>query len=216
MNYIQMRQNMVDGQLTPNRITDKDLLSRMLTVPRELFVEQSMHDVAYMDSPVSIKQNREMIAPLALATLLQNLELQQNDNLLILASGSGYSAALTSPLVEKVLVVEDDLNLMDICRKIISDFSLSNVSFQNSQPFAANISGEFDKILIDTVIRELPTHCLKNLKDGGKVAYLCQDENGLTTAKVCTRVGNELVSDALLSTTGSACARFETKERFVF
>ena len=58
MDFIQARKNMVDGQLTPNKIVNHDVIERFSKVPREYFVDVSYKNMAYRDNPVKISNNR--------------------------------------------------------------------------------------------------------------------------------------------------------------
>lgn len=212
-----MRQNMLEGQLTPNKITDKNVLNRMLAVPREIFVEHGSRNIAYMDNPVRMNQVREMFAPLVLARLLQEMNLEIGDKCLILASGSGYSAAVVSPLVSSVVVVEDDLSLLDICRRGSSDLNLRNITFVQSAPLKESHFGQFDKILIDTVVDEVPSFVFKELKEGGKLGCVVRDvSTGIVSSFIYTKEEGRVSASMLFETTGHVAQRFKSEERFVF
>ena len=67
------RQNMVDCQLRTNKIIDETLIRQFETVPRELFVEETLQSIAYIDESVSLKDGRHLMEPMVLARILQDL-----------------------------------------------------------------------------------------------------------------------------------------------
>ena len=65
------RQNMIDGQLLPNHITNPLVIDAMASVPREAFVPCHLQRIAYADETLALGQNRFLSEPLVLARLIQ-------------------------------------------------------------------------------------------------------------------------------------------------
>ena len=55
------RQNMVDGQLRPTKVTDSRLLDVMSTLPREMFVDKSRQGIAYIDEDIEVSEGRHLM-----------------------------------------------------------------------------------------------------------------------------------------------------------
>ena len=91
-----LRQTMVDCQLRTFDITNRDVLAAALDVPREIFAPGVASAVVYSDRMLDIpgSQGRAMPAPMVVARLLQAAELSPSDKVLVVASGTGYTAAL--------------------------------------------------------------------------------------------------------------------------
>ena len=47
--FSKARQNMVDCQLRTNTVVDEALVAQFETVPREMFVDESVRSIAYVD-----------------------------------------------------------------------------------------------------------------------------------------------------------------------
>ncbi|MBI1981303.1 MAG: protein-L-isoaspartate O-methyltransferase, partial [Methylocystis sp.] len=109
-----LRHTMVERQLRPYDVTDVPLLERFLSVPRELFLPDSLAPLAYSDLAVTVKsaggRKRSLLPPLVLARMLQAAEIKATDKALDIG-GAGYSAALLSGLAEKVVALECDPDL---------------------------------------------------------------------------------------------------------
>ena len=87
MDFDQARQNMIDGQLRPNRVKNPALLARFADVPREYFVARSGQELAYAEDGAPLSDGRMTLTPLTTAHMIQELELQPEDNVLVVAAG---------------------------------------------------------------------------------------------------------------------------------
>ena len=65
------RNNMVDGQIRPNRVTDPRVLDAMRSLPREQFVPPHLASLAYVDEDLPLGGGRYLVEPLVTARLIQ-------------------------------------------------------------------------------------------------------------------------------------------------
>jgi protein-L-isoaspartate(D-aspartate) O-methyltransferase len=217
MSFALARENMVESQLRPNRVTDKLLLQRFLNVPREIFVDVASRSIAYMDDPVLMGAGRKMMTPLVTARMLQELQLTETDTLLVVAAGTGYSSCLASPLVSKVVAVEENVQLVDVARRNVIELGLGHVTVVDGKPQeGAAKFAPFDKILFDAAVGEVPSALIRQLKEGGRLAAVVALENGIMEASVFTKVGHTLFETTLFETKGDVLGNFARTERFVF
>ena len=68
----------------------------MAQVPRELFVPAESRHLAYEDVALSIGEGQTISQPYIVAMMTQALELQGNERVLEIGTGSGYQAAILS------------------------------------------------------------------------------------------------------------------------
>lgn len=217
MNYAQARKAMIDGQLTPNKITNKKVLASINTVPREYFVDVTHKDYAYKDGYAPLNADRKMMSPLACARLIQELEPQETDKVLVLAAGSGYSSVVLSSIVEEVHAVEDKMNLFEMARRSLMDAKCKKVKFYEGKPeLGYNVNAPYDKILIDAPVEVVPTQIFDQLKEGGKLAALFCEGNGVCTATIYTKQGKKILEDKLFETGGEAIDNFKQPKVFTF
>ena len=82
--FASLRRTMVDGQLRTYDITDQELLSAMLEVPREKFVPAAVSGIAYLDTDVQVgaERGRRMLKPMVLAKLIQAADVTSTDHVL--------------------------------------------------------------------------------------------------------------------------------------
>jgi len=102
----QMRQRMVESQLTARGITDERVLEAMATVPREHFVPEARRADAYADRPLPIGGGQTISQPYIVAIMLEVLDCGPGMTALEIGAGSGYQAALLAELCERVWAVE--------------------------------------------------------------------------------------------------------------
>ncbi|MCP5405873.1 MAG: protein-L-isoaspartate O-methyltransferase [Pseudomonadaceae bacterium] len=215
--FSRARANMVDGQLRPNRITDKALLAAFAAVPRELFVPPAQRGVAYADETVLLGQGREMMAPLTLAHLLQGLGLAENSHVLVVAAATGYSAAVAALVAGKVVMVEDNKRYLTAAKNTLLDLNIANVRTLHAAPEAgAPRHAPFDAVLLDAPAAVIPAALIAQLKDGGKLAAVRVGADGVPEATIYTKHGKTLFDETLFETHGHVLANFQQAEGFVF
>ncbi len=56
MNYAVARQNMVESQIRPNKVTDRALIAALRDLPRELFVPKALRGIAYVDEDIAVAE----------------------------------------------------------------------------------------------------------------------------------------------------------------
>ncbi|MFT7144672.1 MAG: protein-L-isoaspartate(D-aspartate) O-methyltransferase [Alphaproteobacteria bacterium] len=216
MDFSQARKNMVDGQLTPNKITNNALIKSFLNIPREAFVDVANKHAAYVDSPTRVSSSREMFSPLVCAHLLQSLDLTETDNVLVVASSSGYTASILCGLVNNVYGVEDDLSLLEMARRALLDASCKGVTLCEGAPSKGlEEKAKFDKIMIDVPVEFIPDSLLNQLVEGGKVAAVVKNKFDIYTLKVFTKLNNVLTSKSIREVVSMPVHKgFKKKEEF--
>ena len=66
------RQNMINSQLRPNRLTDDRVADAIEKVSREIFVPEDKRGVAYMDEDIHLGHGRYIMEPITFAKLVQD------------------------------------------------------------------------------------------------------------------------------------------------
>src|SRR3954471_22414252 len=92
--WASMRADMVERQLRRRGIPDQRVLEAMATIPRERFVPEPYQRRAYADSALPIGHDQTISQPWIVAAIGQALELQGEERVLEVGTGSGYSAAV--------------------------------------------------------------------------------------------------------------------------
>ena len=106
LSYAGQRRKMVEEQLGDRGIKDLRLLQVMSRVPRHLFTLDSLQHRAYGDTPLPIGENQTISQPYNVARMTAALLLKGNERVLEIGTGSGYQAAVLSPLAKEVYTIE--------------------------------------------------------------------------------------------------------------
>src|SRR3546814_7419678 len=121
MDFAAARENMIEGQLRPNKVTDEAILSAMGTVPRERFLPNGKRAVAYVDEDIGLGQGRFLMEPIVLARLIQAAGVEPDDLVLDIGCGTGYSAAILALLANTVIALECDERLARQATEILAE-----------------------------------------------------------------------------------------------
>ena len=121
------RAAMVERDIAGRGITDARVLAAMRAVPREHFVPANLRQRAFDDRPLPIGNAQTISQPYIVALMAQALQLQGDEHVLEIGTGSGYGAAVLARLCRHVDTVERISDLADRARQQLADLGVTNV-----------------------------------------------------------------------------------------
>ena len=190
--YELRRKIMVDTQIRPSDVTKFPIIDAFLSVPREKFVPDGKREAAYIGENFKIGQSRVILEPRTLAKLLDALDIHNDELVLDIGIGLGYSSAIVSLIAEVVIAVEDDTSLASEAEEILSEIGVDNVVVQVSKlENGAPEHGPYDVIILQGGVEEIPVSILNQLKDGGRIGAIFV-EQGLGTAKIGFKLNDKI------------------------
>ncbi len=151
------RQTMVDSQLKTVGVTDAGVLAAFAEIPREAFLPPALAALAQADAAHELAPGRYLLAPLALALLLQHAGVRAGERVLVVGSASGYSAAVLAHMGAKVTALESDAALIAMAEAA----GVPSVSGPLAEGWAA--AAPYDLILFEGAIAA-------QLAPGGRIA----------------------------------------------
>ncbi|MBA7619997.1 Protein-L-isoaspartate O-methyltransferase [subsurface metagenome] len=164
--YTELRNDMVDYQITARGITDKEVIDTMRKVPRHEFVDESLKDSAYADRPLSIGMGQTISQPYIVALMTESLELAGNERVLEIGTGSGYQAAVLAEIADEVYTVEIITYLHQKSNKVLSSYS--NVATSNHDGYYGwEEYAPFDRIIVTAAPDHIPQPLVEQLADEG-------------------------------------------------
>jgi protein-L-isoaspartate(D-aspartate) O-methyltransferase len=110
------RAAMVERQLRRRGIGDERVLAVMGELPREAFVPESEHSIAYDDSALPIAAGQTISQPYMVARMTELLDVTPGDRILEIGTGSGYQAAILARLGAEVVSYERQAALVATAR----------------------------------------------------------------------------------------------------
>ena len=140
----------------------------MARVDRARFVPAELRPYAYEDEALPIGFDQTISQPTMVAVLCAALELQGNEKVLDVGTGSGYQAAVLSELAREVHTIERIPELADSARVVLADRANVHVHVGDGTlglPDAA----PFDAIAVAAAAPAPPQALLDQLAPGGRL-----------------------------------------------
>jgi protein-L-isoaspartate(D-aspartate) O-methyltransferase len=149
-------------------IADARVLSAIERCPREAFVDTPFAQSAYDNTALPIACGQTISQPYVVAFATEALEVGPAMRVLEIGTGSGYQAAVLSPLCRKVYTIERHRPLLREAEARFKALKLENIVTKhgdglNGWPEQA----PFDRILLSAAVPEVPPILIEQLKPGG-------------------------------------------------
>jgi protein-L-isoaspartate(D-aspartate) O-methyltransferase len=182
-NYEQLRQAMVASQLRTTAVNDPRVVAAMGKVPRERFVPAGQAALAYLDKSLPVGGGRAMPSPMVTGRLLTEARVRENDRVLVIGAGTGYSAAVLAELAASVIALEEDAGLAGEAQ-LPANVTRVQGPLAKGWPKGA----PYDLILFDGAVEHIPPAIIEQLADGGRIAAPVLD-NGVTRLEIGRKAG---------------------------
>lgn len=217
VNYAAARSNMVESQLRTNRVWDQRLLEAFETLPREAFVPEKARRFAYIDEDLSIGQGRHLMEPMVLARLIQAATIGEEDMVLDLGCGLGYSTAVLARLAATVVAVEQVGEFVAVAGQALDALEITNaVVVQETLTKGYAKQAPYDVILLGGAVAEVPQEILAQLAEGGRLVTVLLDKDGLGRATLMRKDEGVVSGRVLFDAATPVLPGFERKDGFVF
>ena len=167
--YQGLRKQLVE-KLRSKGITSNKVLKVIGNTPRHYFMDQGLLNYAYEDQAYPIDADQTISQPYTVAFQTQILDVNINDRILEIGTGSGYQTAILLGLSKNIFTIERQHKLFKKTQRLLKDLNLrpKKIIFgdgYNGLPENA----PFEKILVTAGAPEVPKELLKQLKVGGKL-----------------------------------------------
>ena len=146
------------------------VLEVMRAVPRHLFVPERLRELAYADRPLPIGDGQTISQPFIVALMTAMLRLSADATVLEIGTGSGYQAAVLSPLVATVCTMEIIPALAGRAAPRLERLGFSNVKARIGDGyFGWPECGPYDAIIVTAAAGHVPLPLVRQLKPGGRM-----------------------------------------------
>ena len=215
MNLDQARYNMIEQQIRPWEVLDQRVLDLLSTVPREDFVPPAYRNLAFTDTNIPLGDGQVMMSPKVEARILQSLNLQDNETVLEIGTGSGFVTALLANLAKHVVSVDINPEMTRQAGEKLAAHGISNVTLETgdaARGWAAH--APYDAIVITGSLPILPDNFKQALTIGGRLLAIIGDSPAMEVLLI-TRVGEtEWAQESLFETDLPALINAPQPERF--
>lgn len=174
--YRSLRERMVQTQIATDRWTRSPavrnplVLDSMRKTPRHRFVPGELQSNAYDDQPLPIGYGQTISQPYLVARMTELLEPKSEQCVLEIGTGSGYQAAVLSPLVAHVYTIEIIEPLGNSARQRLASLGYNNVEVRVGDGyFGWSERAPFDGIIVTAAANHIPPTLIEQLKPGGRM-----------------------------------------------
>lgn len=155
-------------ELRQGGIRDEKVIRAMESVPRDLFVPLAFQDRAYENTALPIGHQQTISQPLVVAMMTEALALTDRHKVLEIGTGSGYQAAVLSPLCRRLYTIERHRGLKDEAEKKFEALGIHNITTKLGDGSVGwPEQAPFDRIIVTAAAVDFPPVLIDQLAVGG-------------------------------------------------
>jgi protein-L-isoaspartate(D-aspartate) O-methyltransferase len=212
MDFDQARENMIKQQIRTENVVDEDLLNVLTGNPRDQFVPQAYRELAYADMNIPLDGTHSMLSPTLEAQILDIMNIQQGEKVLEIGTGCAYLTALLDELSGDIITLDSDDHVLPDIRK-----RLKNINFQQGDVRQGwQTLGEFDVIVLNGSVKNLPDGLLDRLKPGGRLFAIIGDDPIMKATLFTRENSGDITQIEMLETSATRLPNAESPELFSF
>lgn len=170
VNYSEERTSMVRNQIRARGINDEKVLAAMLKVQRHCFVPPAYRSEAYEDYPLPVGEGQTISQPYIVAFMTEALDLEKEDKVLEIGTGSGYQAAILAEICDSVFTIEIFRSLALSAMKILDELGYTNVFVKIGDGYQGWAEhAPYDAIIVTCAPDHIPEMLETQLAEGGRM-----------------------------------------------
>ncbi len=163
-----LRELMVKNQIEARGVSDERVLNAMRKVERHRFVPGQHITSAYEDHPLPIGHGQTISQPYIVALMTELCELNGNEKVLEIGTGSGYQAAVLSLLAKEVFSIEIVSPLGQSARQKLAELGCHNVQIRIGDGYLGwPEESPFDVIILTASPPKIPQSLIEQMAEGG-------------------------------------------------
>ena len=161
---------MVAHQIHSRGIRDSLVLRTMRETPRHLFVPEYLERNAYLGRPLPNGEEQTISQPYIVALMTELLRLTGDEKVLEIGTGSGYQAAVLSPLAKEIYTIEIVRSLAEGAGELLKTLGYDNVTVKWGDGYEGWVEhAPFDCVIVTAAPVQVPKALIEQLKIGGRM-----------------------------------------------
>ena len=216
LNFEEARHNMIVQQIQPWNVRDDKVLDLLKRLPREDFVPADYKVHAFTDINIPLADGQEMMSPKLEAYMLQALQIQEQDKILEVGTGTGYVTALLASQARHVITVDIDADVSKRAEEKLTAHQITNVTYDvGDAAMGWDNQKPYDVIVLTGSMPLLPETFQRNLNVGGRLFAIIGDAPAMEVLLITRTKNNEWTHEVLLETDIPALINAAEPERFI-
>ena len=196
--YQEERREMVRTQIGARGVDDPDVLEAMRTAPRHRFVSAGQEDAAYSDRPLPIGHGQTISQPFIVAYMTELADVDSDDRVLEVGTGSGYQAAVLAEIVDSVYTIEIIPELAASARERLESLGYDNVVVKHADGYYGwPEHAPYDAIVVTAASEHIPPPLIEQLREGGRMIIPVGTPFRTQTLMLVTKEGGDVKTRSL-------------------
>jgi protein-L-isoaspartate(D-aspartate) O-methyltransferase len=192
------RNRMVDADVVAAGVKNPRVIQSMRDTLRHEFCAAAEKKNAYFDMALPIGEGQTISPPFIVAYMTEVLDPQPTEKVLEIGTGSGYQAAILSPLAQEVYSIEIVEPLGKRAAETLKRLKYKNVFTKIGDGYKGwPEHAPFDKIIVTCSPENVPQALVDQLREGGSLIVPLGERYQQTLYRMKKQDG-KLVSEALL------------------
>jgi protein-L-isoaspartate(D-aspartate) O-methyltransferase len=217
MNMEQARLNMIEQQIRPWNVLDKDVLALLAIVKREKFLPEAQQSLAFIDTALPLPDGSLMLPPKTEARIMQEVAIKAHQTVLVMGVGTGYLPALLAVHAQQVICVESSAAIFSAAQETLRREGVKNVNLIRGDMAKGWLAeAPYDVIVLTGSVPQLPETFKQQLKVQGRL-FAIVGVAPIMTAYLYTRVSEtEFGARALFDANAPAMPCINAASAFSF
>jgi protein-L-isoaspartate(D-aspartate) O-methyltransferase len=170
MNFEEKNNIMIEQYLLARGIKSNSVINAFKQVKRHLFVREEDIFFAYNDFPLDIGYNQTISQPYIVALMIEYLNIDKNDKVLEIGTGSGYQTAILSRIAKEVYTLEINEYLAEEAKRKLTELEYKNITFKYGNGYDGfSEYAPYDKIIVSCAANKIPEKLINQLSEEGKM-----------------------------------------------
>jgi len=189
-----LRKKLVES-IRKKGITDENVLSALLAVPRHLFFDSGFLEYAYVDKAFPIGAGQTISQPYTVAFQTELLKIKKGDKVLEIGTGSGYQASILYQMGAKVYSIERQRVLFSRAKEQLPKMGFGVKVFYGDGYQGLPAFAPFDKIIVTAGAPFIPKALTDQLKPGGILVIPVDETDAQLMTSVHKAANGELTTE---------------------
>ena len=211
-----VRRQMVMQQIRTWDVTDPDVLEAFSGVPRDHFVPAAFADCAYADTEIPLPHGQCMLRPNIVGRVLQALDIQPDEKVLEVGTGTGYLTACLARVASSVTSIDLYADFVDGATSRLENLGVDNATVAQMDASQELPAESFDAIAVTASVYGDVDRFTAALSPGGRLFLVIGRGPAMTACRFTREEDGNVVSEELFETRIPALVTTQAVREFSF